>query len=495
MTLPASPEQWANDASRYIEKCMPYFSAHMPGQFAGLSVAVYQHGKPVFAHGYGFADKEDGTEMTPEHMFHAASHTKTVTAIATMQLAEQGKLALDDKASDYIPEMKENPDEHIQNITIRDLLAHKAKLQRDAGVGFWSLLEPFPSKEELLEIARTEPHTELPNDTNPEEHYKYSNYGYALLGQVIEKASGKSYEEYVTEEIFKPLGLTDKDITVDYKPQNQSRQVTAYSIPDADGTQQPFKEEAITTNGFAPATGLCATPGALARIFSALLPDDDTLLSRESKEHMVQPDALHPNHFKTYGLGLTKYEDPSRYGHGGMSPLEISYTTVNPENGIVVCVAENAASSQGWAINQSLHNTCEFFRKHPPSEALKEYDDHIFQTHSGRFLTAARKTEDGKDVVYLGTPNTLEPFTHSAVCELIPQEGKPGLFNILSKKSDINIREEETRFTKDGDGTITMLDIGGTKLFTPKVHEAIRARQNIRKAPTGEELETAGWAK
>ncbi|MYN02937.1 serine hydrolase [Pseudoduganella sp. DS3] len=175
----------------------PLFKPDWPG----ATVIVTRDGKPLFRKAYGLASLPEKTPMQPEMLLRIGSITKQFTAVAILQLAEQGKLALQDDVRQHLPDF---PDKG-QRITIEHLLQHTSgipnytelKAMRSLpkeNVALGQVLDMF--KDEALEFA-------------PGTQHKYSNSGYFLLGMVIEKLSGKAYHEYLAQNIFEPLGMRD----------------------------------------------------------------------------------------------------------------------------------------------------------------------------------------------------------------------------------------------------------------------------------------------
>lgn len=175
----------------------------------GMAVAITRNGKLVYVKGYGKADKASGNEVKDNSLFRIASVSKPITAVAIMKLVEANKLKLDDKAfgtgsilGTTYGTMPYKP--HVTDITVRHLLEHTA--------GGWSntgsdpmFTNPAMSKAEL--ISWTLNNRAL--NTLPGFQYAYSNFGYCVLGRVIEKASGQTYEQYVKEKILQPAGITE----------------------------------------------------------------------------------------------------------------------------------------------------------------------------------------------------------------------------------------------------------------------------------------------
>jgi CubicO group peptidase (beta-lactamase class C family) len=174
----------------------------------GLSVAIARHGQIVYAEGFGVADKNNGERVTPSHLFRICSVTKPITSAAIYTLIEQGKLKLDDLVfgpqgvlgKDF--QTRDLP--FVEEITIRHLLTHVA--------GGWS-----NSKNDPMFANPKFDHHELiawtlktcPLENKPDTHFAYSNFGYCILGRVIEKVSGRSYEAFIRENIFSKCGVQD----------------------------------------------------------------------------------------------------------------------------------------------------------------------------------------------------------------------------------------------------------------------------------------------
>lgn len=172
--------------------------------FPALVYGVVVDGNLLYWGGTGYADVENKIAATNTSAFRIASMTKSFTTVAIMKLRDEGKLQLDDPASQYIPEMKKI--KHLttdaQPITIRLLMTHAAGFPEDNPWGDRQLAD---TDKELLDL--------ISNDVSfsnvPGMAYEYSNLGFALLGRIITNVSGKPYQQYMTEAIFKPLGMNN----------------------------------------------------------------------------------------------------------------------------------------------------------------------------------------------------------------------------------------------------------------------------------------------
>ena len=169
---------------------------HIPG----VSVAIVKDGKVVLAKGYGLANVELGVPATADTVYQLASVTKTFTATAIMMLVAEGKLALDDRITDRLPDLPAA----WQDVTVRHLLSHTSGIKSYTSVrDFYKSTRKDYARREILDLVAKEP-----LEFAPGEKWNYCNTGYFLLGMLIEKVTGKQYGEFMDERIFKPLGMT-----------------------------------------------------------------------------------------------------------------------------------------------------------------------------------------------------------------------------------------------------------------------------------------------
>ena len=183
----------------------------------GGAVAVLRDGKLIYARGFGYADVENKTSVQPDALFRIASVSKSITAVAVMKMVEEGKLKLDDRVAPYIAHLTPAPgatvDPRWEQITIRQLLNHTGGWDRDKpNGGFDPMFRPAIAAGAVNAPAPASAETiirymkGMPFDFNPGEKHVYSNFGYAILGRVIERASGMRYEEYVRARVLQPVG-------------------------------------------------------------------------------------------------------------------------------------------------------------------------------------------------------------------------------------------------------------------------------------------------
>jgi CubicO group peptidase (beta-lactamase class C family) len=374
----------------------------------GFVVAIAHKGKILMNEAYGYADLEKKTKLTPHHIFRVASHSKTFTATALMQLQEQGKLRIDDYVVDYLPWLKDHKDKKWQKITIRQLMSHGAGVIRDGlNADYWQLERPFPTEKELKkEILEAD--VVIDNNTK----LKYSNFGYSLLGMVIESVSGKTYNDYVTEHIVNTLGL--KSTGPEYKAGIDSNLVTGYTRLESDRKRLPIAQ--IDTKSMSAATGFYSTTEDLCAYFTSQFVGSGKLLDDESKKEMqrVQWHAKTPgqdNH-EDYGLGFDIEHLKSRVtiGHGGGFPGHITKSIADPKDELVVVVLTNCLGGPATAISKSIFSIVDYFQYNTPSSKPK----HDMSKFEGRYMNLWSMT----DIVVTGDrvvavyPDTWQPLSY-----------------------------------------------------------------------------------
>ncbi|KRB53838.1 serine hydrolase domain-containing protein [Flavobacterium sp. Root186] len=191
---------FAQDKAKQIEDLLAKYTEY--GQFNG-SALVAENGKVIFKKGFGLANMEWNIANQPDTKFRLGSISKQFTAFLIVKLAEEGKLKLDVPITTYLPDY---PKENGDKITIHHLLTHTSGIPNYTSVpNFLREKSRNPSTPE--EFVKT--FNKLPLDFKPGEKFSYSNSGYFLLGYIIEKITGKTYEQYLQETILTPLKLVN----------------------------------------------------------------------------------------------------------------------------------------------------------------------------------------------------------------------------------------------------------------------------------------------
>jgi CubicO group peptidase (beta-lactamase class C family) len=169
----------------------------------GLAVLVAQNGKILFEKGYGLADREHHLPVVPETTFRIGPVTLQFTAAAILKLQEEGKLNVDDKLSKYVPDFPRGDE-----VTLRQLLTHTSGIHdyADDADFLGDAINATTTDALIGEMKK------FPNNFDPGAKWRYDNSGYVLLGCIVEKVSGQSYGDFLRENFFQPLGMTDTGV-------------------------------------------------------------------------------------------------------------------------------------------------------------------------------------------------------------------------------------------------------------------------------------------
>lgn len=319
----------------------------------GLSVGITYRGKLVYKKGFGYADIESKTKATSNTCYRIASISKTFTAMSALRLVEQGRLSLDDRVEKYLPWFKaKNKNGRSNNITVRQILSHSAGLFRDGASAHW-INDNFPDSNRLKKSVSGKTIV-FENLTR----FKYSNFGYAVLGQLIEKISGISYDKYVSRFILKKLKL--ENTASDFSEEILSNLAAGYGrlIPG----QNRDKFLHTKTNAYAPATGFISNVPDLAKYlvnFSLLEKSNGSIISRESRKEMTREYSQSTEEGEFYGLGLRIYRIDKKkiVGHGGSFAGYSTTISLDTENDIGVIVLSNTLESKAGFINRGIFET------------------------------------------------------------------------------------------------------------------------------------------
>ena len=185
---------FADDSADAVDE---YVRAEMERQhIPGLSLLVSRDGKPIRAQGYGLANVELQVPVKPETLFQSGSLGKQFTATAVMMLVEEGKVGLEDPLTKFFP----NAPISWKQVTVRELLSHTA--------GFTDYPKNFNFRKDYTENEVLKIVERIPQAYRPGTKWSYSNLGYATLGILIHKVTGKFYGDFLRERIFKPLDMT-----------------------------------------------------------------------------------------------------------------------------------------------------------------------------------------------------------------------------------------------------------------------------------------------
>jgi CubicO group peptidase (beta-lactamase class C family) len=285
------------------------------------TVLVARGGTVLLDKGYGFANLEWDIPNSPTTKFRLGSVTKQFTAASILLLEERGKLKVDDPVKNYLPDAPAAWDK----VTIFNLLTHTSGIPSFTGFPDYASTEAIPTTPEKL-VARFR---DKPLEFQPGEKWNYSNSGYALLGYLIEKISGESYEKFVQENIFTPLGM--KDSGYDSNSAIIPHRAAGYS-PGPNGPRNTgFIHMSIPFS----AGGLYSTTEDLLRWEQGLF--GGKLLTPASLQKMTTP-------FKSdyaYGLGVRVVNGRKVIDHGGGIEGFNTQLSYYPDDKLTVVVLAN----------------------------------------------------------------------------------------------------------------------------------------------------------
>ena len=312
----------------------------------GAVFGVIIDGELAFIKAAGVREKTNNHPVTPETVFRIASMTKSFTAMAILKLRDEGKLSLEDPVSRYIPEIASlpYPTNDSQVLNIRHLLTHSEGFPEDNPWGDRQLAQSDKTMRDWMRAG-------IPFSTSPGTTFEYSNYGFAILGQIVAKASGRPYEDYVRDNILRPLGMNASTFEMSTVPRD-------HIAPGYRRENNVWKPEPILAHGsFGAMGGLWTNSPDLARyvafLMSAFPPRDESdrgPIKRSSAREMQQiwrasaaaafrPTVDAPLQIGSggYGYGLGVSND-CRYthvvGHGGGLPGYGSLMRWLPEYGV-----------------------------------------------------------------------------------------------------------------------------------------------------------------
>ncbi|HET9507710.1 MAG TPA: serine hydrolase domain-containing protein [Gaiellaceae bacterium] len=328
----------ADDLEWVDELAIEIFNDHT---LAGLAVGVVRHGELARFAGVGLADAAAGRPIEADTVFRIGSITKTFTGIATLQLAEEGLLALDDPVNDHLRAFRvAHGDPETPPVTIRHLLTHTAglgELRRWSDlvrptIGLAAKLDrPLPS---LADLYAPVLRAELPPGTK----WAYANHGFAALGQLVEDVGGEPFADRLRTRIFEPLGMAHTDVLRTGRVRD--RLAVGYALGRRG--PKPVKDTEIVV---APAGSIFSTTADMARYVAALANGGAPLLRRESLEQMLSPQAG-DDELPAMGLAfmLDRLGEHRLAGHDGGWPGFVSSLLVAPDAGVGVVAFTNTSA-------------------------------------------------------------------------------------------------------------------------------------------------------
>lgn len=316
----------------------------------GMAVAVVQGDSIAFAKGYGIKEFGKPGKVNSKTLFSVASNTKSFTSAALSQLVDEGKLNWDDKVTDYLPWFRMYNNYVTGETTVRDLLCHRSGLKTFSGDLLW--YETDYSQDEVIKRAKY-----LKPEYGFRSHFGYSNIMVSAGGRIIPELTGISWQTYIKEHFFKPLGMNSSLLSV--KDLKGKKNV---AIPHhvAEG-KNPLPIAYMQWDNVAPAAAIISNVEDMSKWLILQMNDGiykgDTILNAAQvyEMHSTQtPDNMNPGwakyfpgkHFSTYGLGwsLFDYKGVKVVNHSGGADGMISQTMIVPEKKIGIVILTNSVN-------------------------------------------------------------------------------------------------------------------------------------------------------
>ncbi|MFD1935653.1 serine hydrolase domain-containing protein [Nonomuraea mangrovi] len=321
-------------------------------------LAISKNGKLVLARGYRYSD--DGRAIpavTPTSLFRIASLSKHITATAIMRLAQDGKLNLSASVATLLG-LPTTADARLAKVSVWRLLQHTGGWDRDVS-GDYLYMDHAISKALGVPLPITQDHIikyagSRPLDFEPGTKYAYSNYGYMLLGRIVGKVSGMSYESYVRQRILAPVGITRLRLGRTLRSQAAPGEViyesdgTAVTVTDASGAVVPRPYGGFSMTNRGPGGGWLASAVDLVR-FAKVLDAPGAVLNATSINRMLaKPNPLLTDGVAWYGAGWWVRQVPGHLNtwHNGSLPGTYTYLA-RLQNGFTYAALFNRGEESG----------------------------------------------------------------------------------------------------------------------------------------------------
>jgi CubicO group peptidase (beta-lactamase class C family) len=338
-----TPAPLTTDQLARIETAISSFMAKQ--NIPGMSVAVVRDNEIRFQRGYGMADVENFVPAKALTVYRIASVSKSLTAVAAMQLVEKGKLEMDAPIQKYVPSFP------VKNfpITTRQLLAHLSGV-RNYRPGEGERTNRYNTLTDALSIFKDDP-----LEFEPETRFNYTTFGYTLVGAIIEGASGMRFEDYLRENIFRPAGMQHTYVDDLYVIiPNRAHGNTPRVFGQLDGN---YRNPVLMDSSYKiPGGGLLSTVEDLARF--AIAVQNGKLIKPETFAEMSRSQKTRNGRQTGYGYGwyvggsLGFSSDAEAVWHGGVQPGFTSDLVLLPKKRFAVAILTNLEAGGRLELGQ-----------------------------------------------------------------------------------------------------------------------------------------------
>ncbi|MGK5548738.1 serine hydrolase domain-containing protein [Streptomyces sp. URMC 127] len=431
----------------------------------GLAVGILMDGQEVYA-SHGVTSLAHPLPVDEHTLFHLASVTKTFTATALMRLAAEGRVELDAPVRRYVPELKLADEAAAERITVLNLLNHTAGLD-------WNLIEDGQGDGSLAAfVARM---ADLPVIAEPGARASYSQAGYNLLGRVIEKVTGLSFENAVTELVLEPAGLPDTVFDLD---DVVLRRFATGHNRDENGAlkaARPWKGFRPGTRGNNPGGGAVSSVADLLRWARFQLGDGGGVLPAEALHRMREQTVELRSSTLGDGFGicwfLREVDGVRTIGHGGSGNGQFAELLIVPERNFAVVALSNAGP-EGYPCNQSV---LRWALEHYLGVAERDpeplpYDEARAREVAGRYEIDAMNLDIATDGDRLTLAVGIKPEIRAASDTEMPPDYAAAAMGFLPGDGDEYIitegglKGQRGFFSRDANGAVTGVDLAG-RLF------------------------------
>lgn len=345
----------------------------------GLSIAIVKDGKTLFTKGYGFKNLKGKEPVNSQTLFSIASNSKLFTAVALGILVDEGKVSWNSKVIDYIPWFQMFDPYVTREITVRDTLCHRCGLGLGAGDLLWWPSSNY-SRDEIIKRIRF-----IPPSTSFRSTYAYNNLMFLVAGKIIESVSGMTWEDFVTEKIFKPVGMKWSSAKVSDLKNRENVATPHAKVDEILKEVSPFLNDNIN-----PAGGIISCAEDMARWMIVILDEgkidkERRLLSEKNYREITtiatprpitdppqEIAELKPN-FTGYGLGIgvRDYRGIKVLQHTGGLPGFLSQVTLVPSLKLGIAILTNQESSE--AYNSITYSIIDYYLSAPVKDWIASF--------------------------------------------------------------------------------------------------------------------------
>lgn len=438
------------------------------GETPAFAVLVSKNGEIIFENAYGYANMEDKTKATTTTKFRIGSITKQFIATAILKLQEEGKLKVDDKLSDFIPDYPRG-----EEVTIHHLLTHTSGIHSYTSRHNFieNVTEPVEAKT-LIDSMKT-----WDFDFNPGDEFRYNNSGYFLLAEIIEIVSGQWYGDYLQDKFFAPLGMNNTGVYQNGTPptneaigytilDDEDKSALDWDLSKADGnTHKPSLDWDMSWAG--GAGSLYSTVEDLyiwnEAIFNGKVLNTKSI--KQAHSTVILNDGSTPGMMKYgYGWVINDMRGAEEIAHGGGLHGFISYLSRYPADNIsIITLTNTLPTMEQLDPNQVANEIAEYllWEKLSPQESYSSdftLDTNIINDYVGRY-------DYGNSMILVVTTENNQLFAQMSgqpKFELFPSEEDEFFWKAV---------EAKIKFVRDETGIIThgIHTQGGNDLEVPKI--------------------------